>query len=120
VLDKGRVRVIIAPIREDLVSGAFAFDKGHDPFVEMKAIQDVQAYSEMLSPTSLCKLMTADEAEQILAQPTSTLVSVRCDRLHVRNRVLLFGDSAHAVCRRRADMATTPRHYKMFKFLAIS
>jgi hypothetical protein len=98
VLDKGWVRVIMmAPIHEDLVSGAFIFDKGHDPFVEMKSTQDMQAYFEMLSPTSLCKLMTGDEAEQILAQPTFTLVSVRCDRLHVCNRVLLLGDSAHAV-----------------------
>jgi kynurenine 3-monooxygenase len=97
MLDKGRARVIAAPIHEGCVSGAFVFEKGQDPFVSMTSPDDVQGYFEKLAPTSLAKLMTPEEAVQLLARPTSSLVSVRCDRLHVRDRVLLLGDAAHAV-----------------------
>jgi kynurenine 3-monooxygenase len=97
MLDKGRARVITAPIHEGCVSGAFIFDKGQDPFVSMTSPDDVQAYFEKLAPTSLAKLMTPEEAVKLLARPTSSGVSVRCDRLHVRDRVLLLGDAAHAM-----------------------
>lgn len=96
VLDDG-VRVIAAPMYSDSLSGAFVFDKHHDPLEGMKTPQDVQDYFKKQSPASLAKLITLDEAKQILERPTSSLVTVRCDRLHVQDRVLLLGDAAHAM-----------------------
>jgi kynurenine 3-monooxygenase len=96
MLDGGKIRIITAPIHEGCVSGAIIFDKGQDPFETMESFQDVQNYFQRVSPTSIARLLTDEQAEQLLASPTSTLVSVRCDCLHVRN-VLLLGDAAHAV-----------------------
>lgn len=97
VLEKGRVRIVAAPIHDDCLSGAFVFDKDYDPIQGLKSPQDVQDYFEKVSPTSLAKLITLDEAKRLLEQPASSLVTVRCDRLHVQDSVVLLGDAAHAM-----------------------
>jgi hypothetical protein len=58
------------------VSGAIIFDKGHDPFETMESLQDVRNYFQRISPTSIAELLTDKQAEQLLARPTLTLVSV--------------------------------------------
>jgi kynurenine 3-monooxygenase len=95
MLDK--IKIITAPIHKDYVSGAIIFDKGQDPFAGMQSSQDVLDYFQGLSPNSLGKLMTEPDAAQLLASPTSTLLSVRCQQLHAAESVLLLGDAAHAV-----------------------
>jgi len=97
VLDEGRIRIVAAPFQDDCLNGAFVFDKKHNPFSQLKSSQDVQDYFEQLSAKSLAKLITLDEAKRLLEQPTSSLVTVRCDRLHAKDCVLLLGDAAHAM-----------------------
>lgn len=97
VLENGRIRIVAAPMSNDGLNGAFVFEKGHDPFREMKSLQDVQEYFEKLSPKSLAKLVSQEEAARILNHPATSLVTVKCDRLHVNDCVLLIGDSAHAM-----------------------
>jgi kynurenine 3-monooxygenase len=92
-----QIKIITAPIHKDCVSRAVIFDKGQDPFASMPSSQDVLEYFRGLSPNSLGKLMTEPEAAQLLASPTSTSLSVRCQQLHAAERVLLLGDAAHAV-----------------------
>eukprot|EP00565_Helicotheca_tamesis_P005030 CAMPEP_0185724012 /NCGR_PEP_ID=MMETSP1171-20130828/633_1 /TAXON_ID=374046 /ORGANISM="Helicotheca tamensis, Strain CCMP826" /LENGTH=431 /DNA_ID=CAMNT_0028391783 /DNA_START=43 /DNA_END=1338 /DNA_ORIENTATION=- len=94
---KEDIKVIGAPIHDGLLSGAFIFPKGKDPFVDLKTAQDVMDYFENLSPESMAPLITPELAQGLLDRPTSTLLSVRCNTLHVDNQVLLLGDAAHAV-----------------------
>ncbi|MGA9379578.1 MAG: NAD(P)/FAD-dependent oxidoreductase, partial [Phormidium sp.] len=43
------------------------------------------------------QLMTASEAEEFLARPVSSVLTIRCNRYHQGDSVLLIGDAAHAV-----------------------
>lgn len=91
------LRIISAPVVVGCVSGAIIFNRGHDPFVGMTSVSDVKDYFERLCPTSLARVISDTEAAELLARPTSTQVSVRCDRLSVHDKVLLLGDAGHAV-----------------------
>lgn len=91
------VKMIVSPIHPKLVSGAFIFDKGQDPFLAMKTTSDVHAYFDALAPKQLSKRLTEEEAASLLARPTAGVLSVRCNQLHLEEGVLLLGDAAHAV-----------------------
>lgn len=43
------------------------------------------------------QLMTTAEAEEFLARPVSSVLTIRCNRYHQGDSVLLIGDAAHAV-----------------------
>jgi kynurenine 3-monooxygenase len=91
-------KCIGCPIHPGLVSCAYIFDKGQDPFVDFATPDDVLAYFRKISPGSLGRLVTQAEGKALLHRPTSTLMSVRCQALHhSASRVLLLGDAAHAV-----------------------
>ncbi|GAA6618100.1 FAD-dependent oxidoreductase [Scytonema sp. NUACC26] len=45
----------------------------------------------------VAQLMPQEEAEAFLARPTSRILTIRCDRYHEGDSVLLIGDAAHAV-----------------------
>jgi kynurenine 3-monooxygenase len=94
---KGTVRVIMVPLKEDSCSGAFVFKEGEDPFSHMESAEAVQDYFNEMFPETLAKIITLKEAEDLIKRPVSTLLSVKCDRMTVKDCVLLIGDSAHAV-----------------------
>jgi len=97
---KDDIKIITAPIHDGCVSGAFVFPKEKDPFkTVMKSPVDVIKFFQSNFPASAAKLLSNEEAENILARPTSKLSSIRCNRLHVDNpvSVVLLGDAAHAV-----------------------
>jgi len=93
----GTIRIITVPLQENSCNGAFVFNKGEDPFVNLKTAEQVQDYFRTILPDTIGKLVTDEEAKSIIDRPVSTLLSVKCDRLHVRDCVLLIGDAAHAV-----------------------
>ena len=97
VLDQGRIRIVAAPIDNDCLNGALVSEKSHDPIASLKSPQDVLDYFQERSPKSLAKLISIEEATRILNQPATSLVTVKCDRLHVNDCVLLIGDAAHAM-----------------------
>ncbi|WP_146132107.1 hypothetical protein [Pleurocapsa sp. CCALA 161] len=43
------------------------------------------------------QLMSPEEAEAFLHRPVARVLTVRCDRFHEGDNILLIGDSAHAV-----------------------
>jgi kynurenine 3-monooxygenase len=97
VLDQGRIRIVAAPMDNDYLNGAFVSEKNHDPIANLKSPQDILDFFEVLSPKSLAKLVSMEEASRILNQSATSLVTVKCDRLHVKDCVLLIGDAAHAM-----------------------
>ena len=105
--DDGGIKIMTAPVVDGCLSGAIIFKKGADPFVEMQSPRDVQTYFAQLCPSSLGKLVSEEEAAQLLERPTSSNLSVRCNLLHYssttaatasdKGQVLLLGDAGHAV-----------------------
>lgn len=90
------LKLISAPVLKDCVSGALIFDKGQDPFADMKTGRQVHEWLMRICPT-LSQLVTEDEATKLLHRPVSTTIAVRCDRLNVGSKVLLLGDAAHSM-----------------------
>lgn len=90
------LKLIAAPIHKGCVSGAFIFSKGADPFANCQNPQDVLDYFSGLTP-NIRPLITLQEATELLQRPTSSSISVKCDRLHHDDKVVLLGDSSHAV-----------------------
>jgi len=88
--------LIAAPIHEDCLTGAYIFDNGADPFVNLRTADEVLEFFDKLQP-NIRHLISQEEALALLNRPTSTGVSVRCNKLHVDNKVVLIGDAAHAV-----------------------
>lgn len=41
--------------------------------------------------------MSDEEAEALLHRPVARLMTVKCDRFHQGEHILLIGDAAHAV-----------------------
>jgi kynurenine 3-monooxygenase len=98
MFQKQSIKIIAAPVVAGCVSGALIFDKGRDPFREMKSSEDVYEWFQQIDRSSaLSKLISNKEAAQLLARPVSTTLSVRCNRLNAGNQVLLLGDSAHSM-----------------------
>lgn len=91
------IKMIGCPIHPGTVSCAFVFEKGQDPFKGMTSPKQVQEYFQKLAPKDLGRLISETEAAALLARPTSTLISVRCNQLHVAENILLLGEAAHAV-----------------------
>jgi len=90
-------KIIAAPIHQNCISGVYVFNKGTDPFATMSSPQDVVDFFKGLTP-NIHELITTEEAKALLQRPTSTSLSVRCDRLNAGNdKIVLLGDAAHAV-----------------------
>jgi kynurenine 3-monooxygenase len=94
----GGKTVILAPSgrnREQL-SGVIVFPEKEDPFALGDAAA-VKRYLAELSP-HLAGFVSDEEAESLRTRPVSTLLTVKCSSLQVRDgTVVLLGDAAHAV-----------------------
>lgn len=89
-------RMILVPQPNDRLSGTIIFNAAHNPFEGMTTSQDVLAYFQAQVPL-VGQLMTPDEAEALRQRPVARVLTVRCDRFHQGDRILLIGDAAHAV-----------------------
>lgn len=89
-------RMVLAPQPGDRLHGAFIFNPEQNPLEGFNTKEEVFDYFEQNLPT-FRPLMSDEEAEALLARPVARLVTVRCDRFHHGDRILLVGDAAHAV-----------------------
>ncbi|MEO1069358.1 MAG: NAD(P)/FAD-dependent oxidoreductase [Cyanobacteria bacterium J06638_6] len=94
-LAKG-IRVVAAPQPGNQLHGVIVFPHDQDPFESLTTAAAVKAFFAQKSPT-LAQLMTLADAAALLQRPTAQVVTIRCDRLHAGDRVLLLGDAGHAV-----------------------
>jgi kynurenine 3-monooxygenase len=69
--------------------------EGPHGFANLKTADDVRRYFATFFP-DVPSLMP-NLADEYFANPTGSLVTVRCRPWHVRDRVVLIGDAAHAV-----------------------
>lgn len=69
--------------------------EGPHSFAALKTIADVEAFFREQFPDAVPLMPTL--ADDFLHNPTSALVTIRCQPWHVGGRVVLLGDACHAV-----------------------
>ena len=94
-LERG-IRLVMAPQPGNWLHGTLIFPPDKNPLENCTTVAEVLAYFQDKAPSLAC-LMTAVEAENLRLSPVSTLLTVRCDRMHVGDRIVFVGDAAHAV-----------------------
>ena len=89
-------RIILAPQPNDQLHGAFIFDAQNNPLAAFTHPDQIRAYFAENLPT-FYPLLSAAEAEALIDRPVARLLTVRCDRFHHGEHILLIGDAIHAV-----------------------
>ena len=89
-------RVVLAPQPGDRLHGALIFNAEKNPFEAWTTKEEILTFFEEKLPTFRAVMSDAD-AEELLERPVARLTTVKCDRFHEGDRVLLIGDAAHAV-----------------------
>ena len=89
-------RIILAPQPGNRLHGAFIFTAGHNPLEPFTTKEEILNYFETQIPV-FRSVLSEEEAEALLNRPTARLVTVKCDRFHQGDRILIIGDAAHAV-----------------------
>lgn len=90
------IRIILAPQPGNSLNGAFIFNAEHSPFDALTTPTDVLNYFAHYLP-NFRPLLSDVEVEALLQRPIARLLTVKCDRFHHGDRVLILGDAAHAV-----------------------
>lgn len=91
-------RVISVPLSDnsDVSNGVYIFPRNNDPFSSCGGgtAEDVMNLFETMAPNSLAKLVTRQEAQELIKRPVSTNTMVKTSTLNVGNTVVLLGDAA--------------------------
>lgn len=90
------MRVIMAPLPGDWLHGVMIFPHTKNPLASLANAEAVHNYFQEKCP-ALAPLMTLEDAEALRQRPVSKVVTVKCDRMHVGDHILLIGDAIHAV-----------------------
>ena len=90
------IRVIMAPQPDDWLHGTLVFPPDKNPLETFTTGEEVLVYFQDKCPT-LGQLMTLEEAAALRLRSVSRILTVKCDRMHVGDRILLIGDAVHAV-----------------------
>ena len=90
------LRIIVVPQDRKSLSGVFVFDAASNPFNTHTNPQAVVDFFQQKAHI-FGQLITQEAAETLLKRPISQIVTVKCDRFHYRDSVLILGDAAHAV-----------------------
>ena len=91
-----KTRMLMVPQPGDQLNGVIIFDAETNPLEELSTKEEVKAFFEENFPL-FGQLMSLEEAEAFLRRPVARVLTVRCDRFHEGDSVLLIGDAAHAV-----------------------
>lgn len=91
-----QLRLVMVPQPGNQLNGVMIFDAEQDPFAEFKTVADLQSFFQERFPR-FAQVMPESEAEALLHRPPSRVVTVKCDRFHAGDRILILGDAAHAV-----------------------
>ena len=90
------LRIIVVPQNKDRLSGVFIFTEETNPFDNCNTAQEVVDLFQQKAHV-FGQLITIESAEALLKRPVSQIVTIKCDRFHYGDSVLIIGDAAHAV-----------------------
>ncbi|MGB8702177.1 MAG: NAD(P)/FAD-dependent oxidoreductase [Thermosynechococcaceae cyanobacterium] len=91
-----KTRMLMVPQPGDRLNGVLIFDAQHNPLSNLSTKEEVLTFFQENFPL-FGQLMSEAEAEDFLQRPVGRVLTVRCDRFHEGDSVLLIGDAAHAV-----------------------
>lgn len=91
-----QTRMLMVPQPGDRLNGVIIFDAQHNPLLDLTTKEEVLAFFQENFPT-VRQLMSPEEAEAFYQRPVGRVLTVRCDRFHEGDQILLIGDAAHAV-----------------------
>ncbi|MCJ8281780.1 MAG: FAD-dependent monooxygenase [Rivularia sp. ALOHA_DT_140] len=88
--------IILLPQADQTISGGVVFFAKQSPLVRISNTEELIKYFQDNFP-DVAKLMTVSAAKDFLNKPISKILTIRCNRYHQGDNVLLMGDAAHAV-----------------------
>jgi kynurenine 3-monooxygenase len=91
-----KTRMLMVPQPGNQLNGVIIFDAQTNPLEGLSTKEEVKAFFEENFPF-FGQLMSLEEAKDLLKRPVAKVLTVRCDRFHNGDSVLLIGDAAHAV-----------------------
>lgn len=91
-----KTRMVMVSQLENQLNGVIVFDAQNNPLEGLSTKEEIKAFFLENFPL-FGQLMSLEEAEAFLKRPVARVVTVRCDRFHNGDSVLLIGDAAHAV-----------------------
>ncbi|MGD1700027.1 FAD-dependent oxidoreductase [Dapis sp. BLCC M229] len=94
-LGKG-IRLVLAPQPDDWLHGTLIFPLDNNPLDNCTTDEEVLAYFQENTPF-LKSVMRLEDVAVLRQRPVSKILTVKCDRMHVGDRILLVGDAVHAV-----------------------
>jgi len=91
-----KARILMVPQPGDQLHGVIIFDAQNNPLEGLSTKEEIKAFFQENFPV-FGQLMSLEEADALLKRPVARVLTVRCDRFHQGDSVLLIGDAAHAV-----------------------
>jgi kynurenine 3-monooxygenase len=91
-----KTRMLMVPQPGDRLNGVIIFDTQQNPLLSLSTKEEVLTFFQENFPL-FGLLLSPEEAEAFLHRPVGRVLTVRCDRFHDGDSVLLIGDAAHAV-----------------------
>ena len=91
-----KIRVLLVPQPEDKLNGVIIFNAESNPFADFTTTEEVINFFHENFPY-FAKLIPETEAEALLTRRVARVLTVKCDRAHHGNSILLIGDALHAV-----------------------
>ncbi|MCC5636216.1 FAD-dependent monooxygenase [Nostoc sp. CHAB 5844] len=94
-LKDGTVILLLHQIGKTM-SGVIYFPRQQNQVANLSTTEEVLTFFRENFP-EIGQLMPESEAEAFMHRPVSTVLTVRCNRYHYSDSILLIGDAAHAV-----------------------
>ena len=91
-----KTRMLMVPQPGDRLDGVILFDPLQNPLTSLTTKEEVLTFFQENFPL-FGQLMSPEQAEAFLHRPVGRILTVRCDRFHEGDSILLIGDAAHAV-----------------------
>ena len=77
------------------LSGTVTFPRERNPVANLSTTEEVRQFFRDRFP-EISQVLPESEAEAFLYRPISTILTIRCNRYHHGDSVLIIGDAAHA------------------------
>ncbi|TAE52938.1 MAG: FAD-dependent monooxygenase [Nostocales cyanobacterium] len=90
------ISVLLVHQIDKTMNGVILFPYQNNPIAELKTAAQVQQFFQENFP-EVSKILPQSAAEEFAQRPISRVLTVRCNRYHIEDSVLLIGDAAHAV-----------------------
>jgi len=91
-----QARMLMVPQSGNQLHGVIIFEAQNNPLEGLSTKEELKTFFQENFPI-FGQLMSLEEAEELLKRPVARVLTVRCDRFHEGDSVLLIGDAAHAV-----------------------